>query len=533
MLSVKKPLTILALTAFLFFPSCKSQSENKVPTMQKNIKKSQLAGSWYPASKDELTKMLDGFLKEANPPSFEGKEIAGIISPHAGYLYSGLGAAFSYKTLQGKNIDRVFILAPSHHAAFRGFSTPDYTYYETPLGEVEIDTETVKSLKGDKLHVINPAAHEPEHSIEIQLPFLQMVLKNFKVVPILMGEMREDNYIYLANLLKNYRKAGTVFVVSSDFTHYGERFDYLPFKFKMAPTKEVIKDALKRLDGGAIDEILKLNSKSFLDYASKTGITICGKNPIALLLKILEGDKEIKPALLKHYTSIDTTGDFASSVSYASMVFYKDSAVKEKIKPTTEDKKIMPKGEEYNLTAEEKKTLLTIARDTINSYLSKNKYPDKGKYSLTSNLEAKRGVFVTLTKGGNLRGCIGYIEGIKPVYEAVMENAVNAALEDPRFSNVTLDEIPKLDIEISVMTPLTPVEKLEEIEVGKHGLVIAKGWAKGLLLPQVATEWNWNREQFLEGVSNKAGLPRDAYKDKDTKLWKFSAIVFGEKEKKH
>ena len=537
MLKTTPALLVISTFIALLIPSCKGESQNRIANKATNVKQSQLAGSWYPASKDELTKMLDSYLKEANPPSFENKEIVGIISPHAGYVYSGKGAAFAYKAISDRKIDRVIILAPSHHSAFRGFSTPDYTHYETPLGLVEIDKPIVDELKKEKLHIENPGAHIPEHSIEIQLPFLQISLKNFKVVPILIGEMTQEDYESLGKILRKYVGSGTIFVVSSDFTHYGDNFDYHPFKFKKAPSANEVKDVLKRLDGGAIDEILKLSFKGFRDYVTKSEITICGRNPIALFLKILEGEEGVTPSLLKYYTSIDSTGDYSSSVSYTSMIFTREKKGKsasqiENLKSKNGEVALMITKETYNLSGEEKNVLLRIARDTLNSYLSKKEYPDKKKYNITANLEAKRGVFVTLTEKGDLRGCIGYIEGIKPVYQAVMENAVNAALEDPRFPSVTLEEIPKIDIEISVMTPLTPVEKIDEIEIGKHGLVIAKGWNRGLLLPQVATEWKMDRNAFLEAVSNKAGLPRDAWKDKNSKLEKFSAIVFNEKEVK-
>lgn len=522
MLSMKRMTFFLAISLLLFFPSCKSQSKG---LEGKNIKRSKLAGSWYPAGGSELRKEIEGFLKTSS--SLETENILAMISPHAGYVYSGQAAAYGYKALKGKDYKRIFIFAPSHYAPMHGFSVSDYDGYETPLGIVNIDRDVVNELKKNTLFVNAPKIHEPEHAIEIQLPFLQSVLKDFKVVPVLFGELYEKDYDSLAGFFRKYVGGENLFVVSSDFTHYGQRFDYEPFKFKGEPTKEIVKDELKKLDSGAVAEIERMNFRGFTDYTQKTGITICGRVPIALLLKIFEGIKGIRPKLLDYYTSIDSTGDHSSSVSYVSMVFLGGPG------PTKKgESEIMPKTEEYKLSGEEKRTLLEISRDTLKMYLSQERYPTKEKYKITPNLEAKRGVFVTLTENGDLRGCIGYIEGIKPVYQAVMENTVNAALEDPRFPSVTKDEVGKIDIEISVMTPLAKVEKIEEIEVGKHGLVISRGWNRGLLLPQVATEWHWDRNQFLEAVSNKAGLDKSAWKDKASQIYKFSAIVFNEKELK-
>ena len=189
---------------------------------------------------------------------------------------------------------------------------------------------------------------------------------------------------------------------------------------------------------------------------------------------------------------------------------------------------LQSKDDEQALTKEEKETLVKLARKTLETFLNNKSLDDVVKgLNLTSGLKEKRGVFVTIKKHGDLRGCIGYIEGIKPLYEAVIDNTINACSRDYRFVSMVKGEDKEVALEISVMTPLKEIKSVDEIVVGKHGLVIQKGFSKGLLLPQVATEYGWDRETFLNQVSLKAGLPYNAWKSGST-IWTFSAQVFGE-----
>ena len=186
------------------------------------------------------------------------------------------------------------------------------------------------------------------------------------------------------------------------------------------------------------------------------------------------------------------------------------------------------------LSPEEQTTLLRLSRLSLEKWIREKKYPSDKEiesFDLTPNFEKKTGVFVSLHKLGELRGCIGYVSGTATILRSVIENTVNASSKDPRFPPVTEDELEMVDIEISVMTPLTEVEDIESIEVGKDGLVIEKGFHRGLLLPQVATEWGWDKYEFLEQACRKAGLTMDAYEKKDTKILRFQAQVFSEKRR--
>jgi AmmeMemoRadiSam system protein B len=272
------------------------------------------SGDWYPAIESELRQMVDSFLAEASIEELEGKIIA-VIAPHAGYRYSGQGAAFSFKHLMKEKFDKVIILAPSHYVSFRGLSILKADYYKTPLGLIKVDVDICESLLKEKLIRTIPYAHAREHSLENMLPFLQRTLNKFKLIPIIMGQLNDDDYEMLARSIRKYLDANTLIVVSSDFTHYGSSFNYLPF-----PLNKDTRQKIVELDGGAINRIVNADFAGYQQYLKKTGATICGRVPIGLLLKILPRD--VKGKLVHYYMSGDSTGDYRISVSYASIVFY-------------------------------------------------------------------------------------------------------------------------------------------------------------------------------------------------------------------
>ena len=223
--------------------------------------------------------------------------------------------------------------------------------------------------------------------------------------------------------------------------------------------------------------------------------------------------------VLKYYTSGDLTGDWDHSVSYASVALGVLAAP-------------VPTIAQKYLNEEEEWTLLRLARFVLESFIVKrnSEFPDSklNDFQITPALKQSLGVFVTLTKQGKLRGCIGNIVGVRPLYRGVIENAQNAAAHDPRFDKVTPAELEEIELEISVMTPLEQVTDLQEITIGRDGLVLKKGFASGVFLPQVPLEWNWDKTTYLEQLGLKAGLTREAYKDPQTELWRFSAQVFSE-----
>jgi len=277
-----------------------------------SIRKSILAGSWYPASGIELESEVKTYLDKAKPENPNGRVFA-IISPHAGYRYSGRAAAYGYKLIEGKNlIKRVIIFAPSHHWGFRGASILNVDYYQTPMGNVPVDKSVVEQLLKKDLFSSIPYADMKEHSLEIQLPFLQKTLSDFKIVPVVIGQLKGDDYEKIASAVKPYADSNTVFVASSDFTHFGYNFGYNPFSTN-------IKENLCKLDNGAVEKIINKDFNGFRQYLADTGITICGADPISIILKILPDNSSGKKLI--YYTSGDVTGDFSSTVSYVSIVF--------------------------------------------------------------------------------------------------------------------------------------------------------------------------------------------------------------------
>jgi AmmeMemoRadiSam system protein B len=278
------------------------------------MRKSPIAGSWYPGKKEELSALIQKLLSNAKLPEVKGRPL-GIISPHAGIQFSGQAAAYGAKVLKGRKIRRVILLGPSHYTYFHGLATSEVDYYETPLGKIKVDREISDALY--KLPAFNGPrnAELPEHSLEMEIPFLQSVLEDFVMVPLVVGEMSSKHYDEAATALKKYLDESTVVVASSDFTHYGGRFGYVPFR-------DNVKENLKKLDQGAIDKITAQDFDGFQKYLSETGATICGARPIGVLMKLLPA--ACQGTLLNYYTSGDLLGDYTDTVSYAAILFTKE-----------------------------------------------------------------------------------------------------------------------------------------------------------------------------------------------------------------
>jgi hypothetical protein len=490
-----------------------------------------MAGSWYPENKDQLAAEVDEIYAEAKPPKIDGKVIA-LISPHAGYRFSGKAAASNYQLLRGQDVRRVVLLAISHHYPLRGASIPDVTDFETPLGLVPVDGKAVARLRRCPVVSSVMRAENNEHSLEIQLPLLQRALPKFSLVPILVGRMTDQDYVDLAAALAEIVDSHTVVVASSDFTHRGLNYGY-----EIPDGPGDLQTRLARLDQGSIDQIMKLSRPGLLAYAEKTGTTICGLHPIALLLELLGRFPGSKPHVISHYTSGDVTSDWSSSVTYIGMAFTGKWREESKLEEAREA------GEStFPLTDDDKRTLLRLARLSLEASVRKGRFDPDGVVSVaaTPSLERKAGAFVTLKcKGGadgtctgqgeELRGCIGTLEPSSSVYDVVAHRAASAALEDTRFPHaVTVEELPFITIEVSVLTPPRPVKSADEIVIGRHGIILSNGWNRATFLPQVAPEQGWDRETTLRHLAQKAGLPADAWKKAEFQV--YEAIVFSEGE---
>lgn len=460
------------------------------------VRPAALAGSWYPGDAAELGGFLDRTLGAA--PAWAApaaQRVRGLISPHAGYTYSGATAAAGYRVLEGRAFDRVVLLGPSHHAAFRGAAIAEFDAWATPLGEVPIDLDAVARLRASPLVGTGPAGPDREHSLEIQLPFLQRALApGWRLVPVMVGRLEPEDYPALADAIRPLLDERTLVVVSTDFTHYGARFGYVPF---LADSDTAAR--LEALDKGALARIAARDPKGFLDYQERTGITICGFRPVALLLHLLPADASAH--LLGYDTSGAQLGDYRSSVSYLSVAVTTPE-------PAAPPAAWQPESLDwlYRLAA-------LRVRDAVAPTEPSRAALDALANDPPAQVREPAGAFVTLRRDGRLRGCIGYIAPIKAVWQAVLDNAEAAALRDNRFRPVEPAELDSLDVEVSVLTDPVPIPDWTAFEVGRHGIVLVKGARRAVFLPDVAVDQGWDREQTLAQLARKAGLPADGWRD--------------------
>lgn len=458
-------------------------------------------GKWYPADSAVLQQAVDGYLSGAT--SVVARRPAALIAPHAGYQYAGAVAGAAYATLLGRSYKRVIVLGVSHQAYLRGASVLHVDAYETPLGRIPVDVAVRDALLRSPLVTEQAAAHELEHSIENQLPFLQRAIGDFALVAVLVGEMTEAERADLAKLLRRFSDSETLLVASSDFTHHGAAYGYTIFT-------DSLPERLRMLNDAAIQHILRLDPIGWDAFLRATGATICGRNAVGLLLAVLEPRTDLVASRLAYDTSGRLTGDWSISVTYDAIAFWQ------------------PDDE---LTAAERKLLLRLARNTLKSALDSNAEFIDGEYEMTPDLMTPGAAFVTLNHGRVLRGCVGHVAAVEPLYMSVARNAYWAAM-DPRFARnpVTVDELKDLSIEISVLSALRRLPDPRDVMLGRDGLMVVRGQHQGVLLPTVPVREGWDKEQFLAAACVKAGLPPDAWKDPHTDIFRFSARVFGEEE---
>jgi hypothetical protein len=475
--------------------------KQSAPVTSQKVRPTAVAGAFYPADPAELSAMVDRFVAQAKVPTIP--DVVAIVAPHAGYQYSGAVAGHSYALLRGRKPARVVVIAPTHYEAFSFTSVYDGDAYATPLGQVPVDREfAARLVKMDPSIQFSSLGHTPdadkrEHAVEVQLPFLQRVLgSEFRVVPIVMGDQSWENCRALGvALAKLIQGSDTLIVASSDLSHYH-------------PYDDAVRIDHKTLQG--IEEWDYLSMSMNFDQRNWEA---CGGGPIIAAMIAAERLGATEAQILKYANTGDVTGDRSRVVGYGAVAFSKGPA-------PAEAREIA-----FALSQEEKDELLQIAKKSVETAVREQKAYDAPAPKLAA-LNSDRGAFVTLTKHGDLRGCIGYVTPLKPLYLAVRDAAAMAALRDPRFDPVSTPELGDLEYEISVLSPLRHVQDINQIRVGLHGLVIRKGETQGLLLPQVATEYNWDRLTFVRQACRKAGLPAEAWRDSDTDIFVFTAVVF-------
>jgi len=474
------------------------------------VRKPAVAGQFYTGDPVALTKELTGFFSKAKKEPIPGK-IVGLIAPHAGYMYSGQVAAYAFKLLDGLSFGTVVVISPSHIAYFPGASVYNGGAYETPLGTIPIDTALAGKIADQNERIsLSDKGHgfvgmRGEHSLEVELPFLQAVLGKFKLVAIVVGDQDYATSESLGQAMAAALKGENALIVaSSDLSHYH-------------PYQEAV-----RLDNVVMDHVNSFDPKGLFRDISSGVCEACGGGPITATMIAAKGLGADKAKVLQYANSGDVTGDKSGVVGYMAAVMYNSKADSAKEKAGSEKKKV---GVDLGLSKDDKRILMDIAGKTIECKVKGEKLPE---FKVESPiLKEKRGAFVTIKKHGQLRGCIGYLEAIKPLHITIQEMAESAALRDPRFPPVTPAELDELELEISVLTPLRKIKDINEIEIGKHGILLKKGYQQGVFLPQVATEQGWDRITFLEQVCHKAGIhDKNCWKDKDAEIYIYSAEVF-------
>lgn len=468
-----------------------------------------VAGQFYPADAGELRSTLkDLFAHAVAPKGLEN--VVAIIVPHAGYVFSGSVAASSYSQIDPKRrFENIFVLGPSHYVGFDGASVYVDGRYVTPLGPLDVNTKLGRQLiEKNKVFVARRDAHLQEHSVEVQLPFLQYRFgEDCRIVPIVFGVSSPSTCKEIAEALRPYFNEKNLFVISSDFSHYpayddAQKADHV--------TAEAI---LTRSPDNFINAIGSNESKRMPNLVTSA----CGWPCILTLLYLVENDPRVSVQLIQYKNSGDAAvGQKDRVVGYCAFAVTLRQAGKK---------------ESFNLDDRDKKELLLIARKTVEQHAKEGRASPLDPSTMSKALLTNCGAFVTLKKNGDLRGCIGRFDATEPLYKVVQEMAIESSTQDYRFSPVSSREVNQLEIEISVLTPMRRIKSIDEIEMGKHGIYIRKGMQAGTFLPQVATETGWSKVEFLgHCAEEKAGIGWNGWRDAE--IYVYEALVFSEKDLK-
>ena len=501
-----------------------------------------VAGLFYPAGAGLLRETVRRLLAEAEDLHLQ--DVRALIVPHAGYAYSGPVAASAYRQVQGRKISRVIILAPSHYGHFRGVAVVPGGSFVTPLGRVPIDPLARALAESPPFFPERPVPvqlpswakttpferglsqglpHMWEHSIEVQLPFLQEAIGTFTLVPALFGEVDARE---AARVLARFLDNTTLVVASSDLSHY------LPHEEAVLVDRQCI-GAIRQLD---VDGVREADA--------------CGRLPMATVV-YLAREFGWEPRILDYRTSGDTSGDYEAVVGYVAVAFCASEKISQ-VSMTCHEAEAGNRGEggeatagshlkdakteeakPWDLSPEEREILLKLAREAIWSAVTGNPPPRVEVWRLPERLRQPAACFVTLKRGGQLRGCIGTLIPREPLYEAVIRRAESAALADHRFPPVRPEELGDLEVEISVLGPsrpirgATPEEILSQIQPGRHGVILRVAGQHATFLPQVWEHFP-DKEEFLAKLAQKAGLPQDAWLWPEAELEVYEAEVISE-----
>lgn len=444
-----------------------------------------VAGQFYPSSAGSLRNELEEFfLNEEEVGSTQ--PLRAIISPHAGYIFSGQVAASAYQQIPpNKTYKNVFVIASSHRYSFGGASVYTRGNYETPLGEIVVNRKLGKELlASSSVFTDHTESHLYEHSLEVQLPFLQYRLgAGFKLVPIILGTSSAKDCKKLAEALQPYFTSENLFVISTDFSHFPNYED-------ACQVDQVTADAICQNNADALLETLEKNKKKHIGHLATS---LCGWTSVLTLLYLTENSNiEIKQLAYKNSGDSKLYGEKERVVGYWAMAVYEKSA--------------------FSISPLEKHEILQLARNSIAGFLGKETEKIKRTTKSKSILDKNAGAFISVYVDDELRGCIGGFAGEKTLREMITRHAVSA-VNDQRFDPVEPIELDRMTLEVSVLTPLKKISSIDEFELGKHGIYIKSGFNSGTFLPQVAEKTGWSKEEFLGRCSqNKAGIGWEGWK---------------------
>ena len=458
------------------------------PVEVRRVRPSTVAGSFYPESKKQLQEQVLGQMISASD-SVPGVDVQALLVPHAGLGFSGAVAASAYKTLVDSDITRAIILGPAHHVAFDGIAVSSYDTWRTPLGEAVLAEANVELISEDgEVFVENDTAFMNENSIEVQIPFLQVLFPEVEIVPLAVGQMTEETRVVAATKIEALLDENTILLASSDLSHYLEA------------------EECEEIDEETIELILEGEQEDMLE------IDACGREPI-LIANLIANNNEWNRSLIDYANTGDVTGDDSRVVGYPAIAYYLGD-IEEEGNDTLQ-----------SVSDEQQDYLLELARTTIETFILEDEIyePEEPEDEF---LLQESGAFVTLNINEELRGCIGHTLAQEALYLAVRDNALAAATEDARFDAVSAEELEDIEIEVSILTAPESVE-LYAIESGSDGVILTSGSKSATFLPSVWDSFD-DAGEFMEALSEKAGLEDDAWLNENTTFESYNTISFSE-----
>jgi hypothetical protein len=477
-----------------------------------------VAGQFYPGDSATLAHAVDSYDADALAPASH-RPIA-LIAPHAGYIYSGQITADAFRQAAAFDYELIVLLGTNHTApAFHGVSVYARGAFRTPLGEVRVDESAAAALlAADPAFTFNEDVHVREHSVEVMVPFVQRLFPHATILPAIIGTTDRDLCTRcgeaVASILRNRR---ALIVASSDLSHYPDYDDALRVD------GETLR-AIASLDPRAIQTAMQIKPD---DAAHNLVTHACGEGPILAAVVAARRLGGRSARIISYANSGETAlGDRTRVVGYGAVAITGDS-----LQDTGDPFARVTRGRDGKITpsADGKRALLAFARRTIRQYLEAETAPLARGFA--DDLEQPAGAFVTLKIHDELRGCIGHMADDLPLCQAVGYCALQAAFNDPRFPPLRLEELPLVTIEISLLTPYQLVAGYADIQVGRDGVRLEKDGHTAVFLPQVAGEQGWDRDQLLDHLCEKAGLPSGSWKT-GAAFYTFQATVFSETDRR-